>query len=198
MVGITYAFIPCGFALELIHDRQIRARNQLRVNGVSFAMYFATFFIVLGGLLFLLLLLLLSLVFIFNFEALLVPPAFAILSTLYFLYIPPILLFIATLSYLFDTVETGQFIFALAIWGGMIPYIGVMLTDSFQVLEGTLATIIHIAFAFTWPVYLPFGIIYYIQRHFAICTLTNSCDEATLSDYLIPEIWLLYVAMIWQ
>ena len=95
-VGITYVFIPCGFALELIYDRQIRARNQLRVNGLSFSMYFGTFFVVLGTLLFLLLCILLVLVKVFDFEALLLPPAFFLLSSMYFLYIPPALLFTAT------------------------------------------------------------------------------------------------------
>ena len=148
LVGITYVFIPCGFALELIYDREIRARNQLRVNGLTFTMYFGTFFVVLGGLLLLLLCILLTLVWAFSFEALLLPPAFLLLSSMYFLYIPPALFFTATVrycptphsghltflpSYLFDTIESGQFIFALASWGGMIPYFAVMLTGTGQV-----------------------------------------------------------------
>ena len=98
-VGITYVFIPCGFALELIYDRQIRARNQLRVNGLSFAMYFTTFFVVLGAMLLLLLCVLLGLIAAFNFEALMVPAAMGILASMYLLYIPPVLLFTGTFRF---------------------------------------------------------------------------------------------------
>ena len=98
-VGITYVFIPCGFALELIYDRQIRARNQLRVNGLSFAMYFTSFFVVLGAMLLLLLCVLLGLIAAFNFEALMVPAAMTILASMYLLYIPPVLLFTGTFRF---------------------------------------------------------------------------------------------------
>ena len=55
---------------------QVRARNQLRVNGLTFNLYFGSFFVVLGGMLLVLLVLLLGLIFAFNFAALLIPPAF--------------------------------------------------------------------------------------------------------------------------
>ena len=48
-VGFTYCLIPIGMALELIEDREIRARNQLRVNGLSFGIYYGSFFFVLGS-----------------------------------------------------------------------------------------------------------------------------------------------------
>ena len=85
--------------MELIYDRQIRARNQLRVNGLSFAMYFTTFFVVLGAMLLLLLCVLLGLIAAFNFEALMVPAAMGILASMYLLYIPPVLLFTGTFRF---------------------------------------------------------------------------------------------------
>jgi len=92
LIGITYVFIPCGFALELIYDRQIRAKNQLRVNGLTFPLYFGSLFLVLGVMLFGLLCILLALVAAFDFKALMIPAAFGILASMYFLYILPGLL----------------------------------------------------------------------------------------------------------
>lgn len=197
-IGLTYAFIPCGFALELIYDRQIRAKNQLRVNGLTFPLYFGSIFVVLSILLLFLLCILLALIVAFNFKALLIPAAFGILTSMYILYILPGLLYIGCVSYLFDSMESGQFIFAFASWTGMIPYFAVMLTNSFQVLGGDLATGLHIAFAFISPVYIPFGIIYYIQNQYLFCSITRTCDSLTFSDYMVVEIYILYVALIFH
>ena len=65
---------------------QCHARNQLRVNGLGFFMYFGTFFTVLGGMLVVLLCALLCLVAIFDLAPLMVPPAFFVFAR-YFLLI---------------------------------------------------------------------------------------------------------------
>ena len=93
---------------------QIRARNQLRVNGLNFRLYFGSFFFVLGTMLLCLLGILLILVAAFNFKALLIPAAFGILTSMFVIYIIPGLLYIGSISYLFDNIESGQFIFAFA------------------------------------------------------------------------------------
>ena len=63
---------------------------------------------------FCLLCILLALVAAFDFKALLIPAAFGILASMYFLYILPGLLYIGCMSYFFDNIESGQFIFAFA------------------------------------------------------------------------------------
>jgi len=70
--------------------------------------------------------------------------------------------------------ESGQFIFAFASWTGMIPYFAVMLTYAFQVIGGDLATILHVVFAFISPCYIPFGIIFYIQNQYLICSIQRT------------------------
>lgn len=96
----------------------------------------------------------------------------------------------------------------------MIPYFAVMLTDSFRVLGGDLARGLHILFAFVSPVYIPFGIIYYIQRQYLVCSIYRNCDSVTLrysyiiilkmyhglifSDYMIVEIYILYFAILFH
>ena len=61
-----------------------------------------------------LLCILLTLVAAFDFKALLIPPAFGVMTSMYLLYIIPGLLYIGSVSYLFDTIESGQFVFAFA------------------------------------------------------------------------------------
>ena len=71
-IGFIYMFTPLMFAMELIEDREvisyfgqwsvsdlmnnaplkIRAKNQLRVNGLSFGIYYGSFFTVLCGMMF--------------------------------------------------------------------------------------------------------------------------------------------------
>ena len=53
-IGFTYVIMVMGFALELIYDREIRAKNQLRVNGLGFYLYFGSFYTVLGVMMFIL------------------------------------------------------------------------------------------------------------------------------------------------
>merc|ERR1719341_1749882 len=72
------------------------------------------------------------------------------------------------------------------------------MTDSFQVLGGDLGTILHIIFAFISPVYIPFGIIYYIQRQYIVCSIFRTCDSVGFSDYMVLEIYILYVALIFH
>ena len=81
----------------------------------------------------------------------------------------------------------------------MIPYFAVMLTDSFRVLDGRLATWLHCTFAFICPVYIPFGVIYYVQRQYMVCSFMMNCDQLDLAHYLeMPEIYLLYVALLFH
>ena len=81
---------------------------------MTFSLYFGSIFVVLSILLILLLCILLALIAAFDFKALLIPAAFGILTSMYFLYILPGLLYIGCVSYMFDNMESGQLIFAFA------------------------------------------------------------------------------------
>ena len=48
-LGFTYVIMVMGLAMELIADREIRAKNQLRVNGLDFYIYFGSFYTVFGA-----------------------------------------------------------------------------------------------------------------------------------------------------
>ena len=104
-------------------------------------------------------------------------------------------MFTGSLSYLFDTIESGQFLFPIASYMGFIPYIAVFLCDAFQVLDGDLALGLHIAFAFLSPIYIPFGVIQFTSKKYLVCSIMKNCDTLTVSDYMETEIWVLYLAI---
>ena len=57
------------------------------------------------------------------------PPAFTVMSTSYLLFIPAALLFGSTASYTIDKVESANFLFPVAIYAAMIPYLVVSIVD---------------------------------------------------------------------
>ncbi|XP_059079473.1 cholesterol transporter ABCA5-like isoform X1 [Tigriopus californicus] len=196
-IGFTYVLIPIGLALELIEDREIRAKNQLRVNGLTFGLYYGSFYLVLGGMMLIVLAVLLGLVWAFQIAPLTLMPAFLTLALLYLIYTPAALLFCSAISYLFDKVENGQFLFPIASYVGFIPYIAVSLLDMFQVADGLVGKICHVVFAFLSPIYIPFGAVYYINRQFVfnLCGITTDCSEITFGNYMGQyEIYTLFIA----
>ncbi|KAH9638909.1 hypothetical protein HF086_004439 [Spodoptera exigua] len=46
-MGMIFALVPVTLAVDIVYDREIKAKNQLRVNGLSMSMYFLTYFTVL-------------------------------------------------------------------------------------------------------------------------------------------------------
>ena len=200
-IGFTYVMMPLGMGLELIEDREIRAKNQLRVNGLTFGLYFGSFFFVLGGMMLIAFGVLLALVQAFSIDALVVGPAFATLAILYVMYTPCSLVFCATISYMFDKVEDGQFLFPVGSYMGFIPYIAISILDMLQVADGEVAKYLHVAFCFLSPMYIPFGIIYYINREYAfsLCTVDGTCDQLTMGDYWGNfEIWTIAIACVFN
>eukprot|EP00095_Tigriopus_kingsejongensis_P007732 maker-scaffold200_size264178-snap-gene-0.9 protein:Tk07732 transcript:maker-scaffold200_size264178-snap-gene-0.9-mRNA-1 annotation:"atp-binding cassette sub-family a member 5" len=200
-IGFTYVLIPIGLALELIEDREIRARNQLRVNGLTFGLYYGSFYLVLGGMMLIILAALLLLVWAFDIAPLTLPPAFLTLGLIYLIYTPASLLFSSTISYMFDKVENGQFLFPIASYVGFIPYIAVSLLDMFQVADGLVGKICHVVFAFLSPIYIPFGAVYYINRQFVfnLCGITSDCSQLTFADYMGEyEIYSLFIACVFH
>lgn len=110
------------------------ARNLLRVNGLTFGVYFGTFFLVLGSMMVTTCLLIIALIFAFQLTALVTPAAIGLLTLLYVLYVPAAILFASCCSYFFKTMETAQSVFPnVSTLVGFIPYIVVMLCDVFRV-----------------------------------------------------------------
>ena len=111
LIGMAYVIAPLGMALELIYDRSVGLKNQLRVNGLPTLLYYGSFFFVLSLMMILLLVLLIVVIAAFNVELLMIPSAALALSSLYLLYTLPCLIFVGCLSFLFNTMESGQNIY---------------------------------------------------------------------------------------
>lgn len=65
-IGMIFVLIPVSLAVDMVYDREMKAKNQLRVNGLTASMYFSAYFIVLSGLMIIICAALLGMVFIFD------------------------------------------------------------------------------------------------------------------------------------
>jgi ATP-binding cassette subfamily A (ABC1) protein 5 len=129
---------------------QIKAKNQLRVNGLSVFMYFFTYFVVLGGLMLIICIALLTLIFVFDLPSLREPPAFCTMGLLIILYCPASILFATCLSYIFDKMDSAQSILPnIVTFLGLIPFLLVMFLDmlrigKYQAFRMLLVTGLHL------------------------------------------------------
>jgi len=209
-IGILFVLAPTGLVSEIVSDRENHIKNLLRVNGLTFGIYFGSFFSVLGSLMVISCLLIVLMIFAFQLQSLTAPAAIAILTALYLLYCPASILFATCVSYIFKTMESAQSIFPnVASLVGMVPYIVVMLCDIFQVGGSTtLAKDLHITFCFVDVLYIPYAILYFINRTFFQCLirpgddvtsaeeLFGYCGNLPFSAYMTVEIWIIPLALL--
>jgi hypothetical protein len=52
----------------------------------------------------------------------------------------------------------------------------------------TQSLVVHIALCAVNIFYIPYGIIYWINKHYLICTIQRTCNDQSFGDYLGPEI----------
>ena len=133
----------------------------------------------------------------FNIESLTIPPAFFTVAILYFLSMPSSLLSSATISYMFDKQETArQFYPGFAMAFGICAYNIVSLVDmlgSGKTDPWNAGTILHFVFSFILPMYIPFGLLYYINKIYILCSqLGKNCGDLSLDDYMTKEIAFMY------
>lgn len=76
------------------------------MNGLTFGLYFGSFFIVLGSMMVTTCILILLLILAFQLQALVTPVALSLLAFLYILFCPAAILFATCASYLFNTLES--------------------------------------------------------------------------------------------
>lgn len=120
--------------LKIVPLSQIKAKNQLRVNGLSFFMYFFSYFVVLAGLMLLICIALLILIFVFDLPSLREPPAFCTMGMLIILYCPASILFATCVSYIFDKMDSAQSILPnIVTFLGLIPFLLVMFLDMLRI-----------------------------------------------------------------
>ncbi|CAH1111719.1 unnamed protein product [Psylliodes chrysocephalus] len=190
-MGMIFALIPVTLATDMVYDREIKGKNQLRVNGLSFFLYFISYFIVLAALMAFMCGILLLIVLLFKTPSLSSWPALTTIGVLIMFYCPSSILFSTCVSYIFDKAESAQSIMSnVATLLGWVPFILVM------ILDGNAALSVHIVMSLLNTMYLPYAIIYFVQRVDLACKSNFGCTELTLYNYMTPEIVVMFIGLI--
>ncbi|XP_064604121.1 cholesterol transporter ABCA5-like [Liolophura sinensis] len=180
ILALAFALIPGGFGTLIVREREVKARSQLRVSGVSWVMYWGTSFIFHFLQFSIPAILCIIVVLAAQVPSLSHAGAILCLILLFLLYMPSNTLLSYNLSFLFKKGETAMSVLPnIFTYASMIPYIAVALLDAMR--NSDTAEIIHYVFCVIDPPYLVFGGIYYIDRMHRIQVLTNS--ELTVGDY---------------
>ncbi|GFG35680.1 hypothetical protein Cfor_11467 [Coptotermes formosanus] len=182
--------------IEIIPLPQIKAKNQLRVNGLSFFMYFFTYFVVLAGLMVLICTALLILILVFDLPSLQEPPAFCTMGLLILLYCPASILFATCVSYIFDKMDSAQSILPnIVTFLGLIPFLLVMVLDMLRI-GGRAALALHMVFSLLNTMYIPYAVVYFVDRVHLMCRVNLACTNLTLADYITDEIVVMLVGIV--
>ncbi|KAJ0173327.1 hypothetical protein K1T71_011503 [Dendrolimus kikuchii] len=193
-VGMIFALVPVTLAVDIVYDREIKAKNQLRVNGLSMSMYFLTYFTILIFIMIITSAGVLVLVILNDIPSLTNGSAIMMLSGLLLLYSPSAILFNTCLSYIFDKMDSAQSIMPnITTWVGVIPFILVAVLDTFK-WGSDIAFYLHMVFSFLDVMYIPYAIIYYVDRVYLTCNLRGLCMTPSLSSYFTGEICVLIAA----
>ncbi|XP_064074250.1 cholesterol transporter ABCA5-like [Vanessa tameamea] len=195
-MGMIFALVPVTLAVDIVYDREIKAKNQLRVNGLSMSMYFLTYFTILIFIMIVTSAGVLVLVILNDIPSLTNGSAIMMLCGLLILYSPSAILFNTCLSYIFDKMDSAQSIMPnITTWVGVIPFILVAVLDTFK-WGSNIAFYLHLVFSFLDVMYIPYAIIYYVDRVYVTCNLRGLCTVPSLSSYFTAEVWVLIVAML--
>nr|CAH7743826.1 unnamed protein product [Callosobruchus chinensis] len=195
-LGMIFALTPVSLAVDMVYDREIKAKNQLRVNGLSFGMYFTTYLLVLMAIMVLICAVLILIILLFKIPSLSGWPALTVLGTLVFFYCPSSILFSTCFSYMFDKTDSAQSILPnIATFVGCIPFFIVMFLDMMRI-GGKAAFGLHVFFSMGNTMYLSYAIVYYVQRVYIMCNNSYACAEPTLIDYMTTEIVVMFLGII--
>lgn len=159
-------------------------------------MYFITYFVVLAGLMILICAALLVIIVLFKIPSLGDWPALVTLGTLTFLYCPSSILFSTCVSYIFDKADSAQSILPnIATFLGCIPFFLVIFLDMLRI-GGKAAFVLHVFFSILNTMYIPYAIIYYVQRVYIMCKVNYACTTLSLTDYMTDEIIVMVVGIL--
>ncbi|XP_017752415.1 PREDICTED: ATP-binding cassette sub-family A member 2-like [Eufriesea mexicana] len=191
LIGMIFVLLPITLIVDMVYDREIKAKNQLRTNGLTFFTYFLTYFITLVGQMTFIYLCILGIIFLFGLPQFQEKPALITLSGLLMLYYPSSILFLACLSYIFDKMDSAQSILPnITAYIGVIPFTLVMVLDMLGI-SSTATFALHVIFSLLNTLYVPYAAVYYVERVHLMCSINAACHHLTMSDYLTTEIILM-------
>lgn len=141
---------------------------------------------------------LLVIVLLFDIPSLRDWPALTTLGILVLLYCPSSVLFSTCLSYFFDKTDSAQSILPnIATFVGCIPFFLVIFLDMLRI-GGKSAFILHILFSLLNTMYIPYAIVYYVQRVYLMCKVNSVCSSSqpTFDRYMTDEIIVMLIGSI--
>lgn len=195
-VGMIFVLIPVSLSIDMVYDREMKAKNLLRVNGLSSILYFLAYFIVLSGIMIIICSALLGLVYLFDIPSFRQTPALLTLGLLIFLYSPAAILCSTCFSYLFNRTDSAQSILPnILTFIGLIPFGLVIFLDMLGIDVKT-AKNLHYLFSLINPMYIPYAAVYFVDRVYVTCRLNSTCGILTINNYLTEEICLMAIGSI--
>lgn len=195
-VGMIFVLIPVSLSIDMVYDREMKAKNLLRVNGLSSSLYFLAYLTVLSGIMIIICAALLGLVFLFDIPSFRQTPALLTLGLLIVLYSPAAILCSTCFSYFFNRTDSAQSILPnILTFIGLIPFILVIFLDMLGIDVRTALTL-HYLFSLINPMYTPYAAVYFVDRVYVTCRLNSACGEITIFNYITEEIILMAIGSI--
>ncbi|XP_065844261.1 cholesterol transporter ABCA5-like isoform X4 [Oscarella lobularis] len=181
IVGIAFLLTPSSFGLEIVQDREVRARHQLHVSGLRRIIYWLSTLSIHLIAYVVPVLILLILIPAMNIVVFCPPPSLGLLALVFLLSLPVQALFVYAVSYLFNKAETVLGIMPSVVPAlGILPYIVVaLLYHKFP----TLMIALHYVFMFLLPPYLPLGCMWFLTVVYQKHKLDPSVNDLSAATY---------------
>ncbi|KAK3578304.1 hypothetical protein CHS0354_004209 [Potamilus streckersoni] len=182
VLALAFVLIASGFGIDVVQDRQVKARSQLRISGVPVNVYWATFCLMDLIKFSISVLLTIIVVLIAQVESLKPGGAMLCLILVSITYVMDNILFSYVFSFLFSKTESAMAIQpTIIITVGMIGYVTVSLID--LLAKSSTASVLHYVLVAINPPYGIFGGIYYIDRVYREALVEQRTDSITVGDY---------------
>lgn len=195
-VGMIFVLIPVTLSVDMVYDREMKAKNQLRVNGLTTKLYFVAYFLVMAGLMILVCVALLAMIFLMDIPSFKQPAALLTLAILVILYSPSAILCSTVFSYFFNRTDSAlSFLPNILTFIGLIPFILVAFLDMLA-LDAKATIALHYVFSLLNPMYIPYALVYFCDRVYIACNLNSACADLSLLDYMSEEIIVIIVSVI--
>ncbi|BFZ21348.1 hypothetical protein BsWGS_24386 [Bradybaena similaris] len=183
LVGLAFILIIPGFSAEIVKDRELKLRGQLRISGLTFNLYWGTIY-VCDLLVYLIpVVIIIIVVLAVQIQGLNSGGALGALLLLFVTNIPFNIVLALVLSFLFDKSETcSAYLPILLNLISLVPYLAVSLID--MISNSNAAIVIHYLACIIDPPYIVFGGFYFISRvNMVAMTKGRAVSESDYFDF---------------
>ncbi|XP_074647073.1 cholesterol transporter ABCA5-like [Tubulanus polymorphus] len=181
-LGIALSMLPANFAGDIVKDKQLKARNQLRVSGIRMLVYWGSMFFVHIVQYSFCAILSIMVMLMFYMPSIMYLGAVVSLITLYLVYMPMVTLLSYVFSFAFKTFDSALSVIpTVYFFAAFIPYMSISLINA---RDSELAFVIHNVLCFVDPIYTIYGGLYYIdQMYFLRRQKAGSSPDIPIGDY---------------